>query len=462
MQEYLPHLCAAGGLLLGFLPAFLFLKSKLAGKDSQLARAEADFENSQHNLAERDERIGKHQQEAGKLREELQETGSHLAQARTENKNLQEKLDQQAQAQKEQDKILRERFENLANDILDAKTKKFTDTNKENLKGILEPLDKDLKEFRKKVEDYHGKDNVARATLLERLKSMQADQARLSEDAQNLTDALKGNSKQQGDWGEIMLARTLEVAGLEEGRDFSLQETFDRQRPDAVIKLPDQRQIIVDAKVSLTAYERYCTLEEEQERSTALKDHVASLRHHVDQLAEKDYPAIEGLTTPDFVLLFVPVEPAFGAALRTDPGLYEYAFRKRVVLVTSTTLMATLRTVENVWRIEKQNLNAEEIAKKAGDLYDKFVGFIGNLESVGKALGKADEAYHDAVKKLHTGHGNLLNRTEALRKLGIKAKKELPASYQEKLENSAEDSSEPEETRPQPEQEDPPVAAESP
>ena len=436
MPEYLPYLCAVGGLLLGVLPSFFLLKTKLAAKDSIIVRADADLENSRKNVSEREERLDKQEREIEGLRTQLQTSSNQLTQARTENKNLEDKIAEQSEAQQEQEKILRERFENLANDILDAKTKKFTDTNKENLKGILEPLDKDLKEFRKKVEDYHGKDNEARATLLERLKSMQTDQARLSEDAQNLTDALKGNSKQQGDWGEIMLARTLEVAGLEEGRDFSLQETFDRQRPDAIIKLPDNRQIIVDAKVSLTAYERYCAQEDDDERNSSLKEHVMSLRNHVDQLAEKDYPAIEGLNTPDFVLLFVPIEPAFGAALKADPGLYEYAFRRRIVLVTSTTLMATLRAVENVWRIEKQNLNAEQIAKKAGDLYDKFVGFINDLESVGKAIEKADNSYQKAVNKLHTGHGNLLNRTEALKKLGIKAKKELPLSYQEKIEES--------------------------
>ena len=434
MPEYLPYLCAVGGLLLGVLPSFFLLKTKLAAKDSIIVRADADLENSRKNVSEREERLDKQEREIEGLRTQLQTSSNQLTQARTENKNLEDKIAEQSEAQQEQEKILRERFENLANDILDAKTKKFTDTNKENLKGILEPLDKDLKEFRKKVGDYHGKDNEARATLLERLKSMQTDQARLSEDAQNLTDALKGNSKQQGDWGEIMLARTLEVAGLEEGRDFSLQETFDRQRPDAIIKLPDNRQIIVDAKVSLTAYERYCAQEDDDERNSSLKEHVMSLRNHVDQLAEKDYPAIEGLNTPDFVLLFVPIEPAFGAALKADPGLYEYAFRRRIVLVTSTTLMATLRAVENVWRIEKQNLNAEQIAKKAGDLYDKFVGFINDLESVGKAIEKADNSYQKAVNKLHTGHGNLLNRTEALKKLGIKAKKELPLSYQEKIE----------------------------
>ena len=436
MPDYLPYLCAVGGLLLGALPSLFLLKTKLAAKDSIIVRADADLENSRKNVSEREERLDKQEREIEGLRTQLQTSSNQLIQARTENKNLEDKIAEQSEAQQEQEKILRERFENLANDILDAKTKKFTDTNKENLKGILEPLDKDLKEFRKKVEDYHGKDNEARATLLERLKSMQTDQARLSEDAQNLTDALKGNSKQQGDWGEIMLARTLEVAGLEEGRDFSLQETFDRQRPDAIIKLPDNRQIIVDAKVSLTAYERYCAQEDDDERNSSLKEHVMSLRNHVDQLAEKDYPAIEGLNTPDFVLLFVPIEPAFGAALKADPGLYEYAFRRRIVLVTSTTLMATLRAVENVWRIEKQNLNAEQIAKKAGDLYDKFVGFINDLESVGKAIEKADNSYQKAVNKLHTGHGNLLNRTEALKKLGIKAKKELPLSYQEKIEES--------------------------
>ena len=333
-------------------------------------------------------------------------------------------------------KQMQERFENLANKILDQKSAKFTEANKENIKNVLEPLDKDIRTFRKKIEDMHEKDLSQHASLKEFLGNLQQAQSQLSEDARNLTTALKGDSKKQGDWGEFILERTLEASGLVKGQEFTMQETFDRQRPDAIIKLPDNRQIIVDAKVSLTAYERYCAQEDDDERNSSLKEHVMSLRNHVDQLAEKDYPAIEGLNTPDFVLLFVPIEPAFGAALKADPGLYEYAFRRRIVLVTSTTLMATLRAVENVWRIEKQNLNAEQIAKKAGDLYDKFVGFINDLESVGKAIEKADNSYQKAVNKLHTGHGNLLNRTEALKKLGIKAKKELPLSYQEKIEES--------------------------
>lgn len=438
MDLILPILCAVGGLLLGAVFVFLLLKAKLAETKVDLERKLTETETSlthvreqlaqQENLVrERDEKL-----DAGS--DALAQAEQNLALAQAENENLRNQLKEQAENLEENERRLRESFQNLANDILDAKTKKFTETNKENLKGVLQPFDKDLKDFRQKVESYNENNVKARAALRERLDVMQEAQASLSSDAQNLTDALKGQSKRQGDWGEVILERTLEVAGLEEGQQYSLQETFDHQRPDAVIQLPGDRQIIVDAKVSLTAYERHCSAEDETESAQALKEHAASLKTHVDGLSKKNYQEIEGITSLDFVLLFVPIEPAFGAALRQAPDLYDYAFRKRVILVTSTTLLATLRTVENVWRMEKQNLNAEEIARQAASLYDKFAGFLSNLETVGKSLDKANEAHQNAVKQLKTGRGSLVTKVENFRKLGVKPKKEIPDLFQEEAE----------------------------
>ena len=446
MNEILPALCAAGGLLLGAVFVFLLLKAKLAETQSALERKLTEAETSLSHLREQLDQKENHLQEredklaAGS--DALAQTEQNLALSQAENQNLESKLKEQEKALEENERRLRESFQNLANEILEAKTKKFTETNKENLKGVLQPFGKDLKEFRHKVESYNENNVKARAALRERLDLMQEAQASLSEDAQNLTDALKGQNKKQGDWGEVILERTLEVAGLEEGQQYSLQETFGHQRPDAVIQLPADRQIIVDAKVSLTAYERYCSTEDETESAQALKEHANSLKTHVDGLSKKNYQEIEGITSLDFVLLFVPIEPAFGAALRQEPDLYDYAFRKRIIIVTSTTLLATLRTVENVWRIEKQNLNAEEIARQAAALYDKFEGFLSNLETVGKSLDKASEAHRDAVKQLKTGRGSLVTRVENFKKLGVKPKKALPATFQEEAKEEKDDGKE--------------------
>jgi len=369
------------------------------------------------------------------LRESLRQAEIDRAEMTTLNEELNKRLEHQLEEQESLAKQMQERFENLANKILEQKSAKFTETNKENLKNVLEPLDKDIRAFRKKVEDIHEKDLSQQASLKEFLGNLQLAQTQLSEEARNLTTALKGDSKKQGDWGEFILERTLEASGLVKGQEFLMQETFDRQRPDAVIRLPEDRAIVVDSKVSLTAYERSISLEDEELRNQALKEHLQSLKKHVDELSDKDYSAIEQINAPDFVLLFVPVEPAFGAALREDPNLYQYAFDRKIVLVTSTTLMATIKTVANLWKLEKQNKHAHEIARQAGNLYDKFIGFLGNIEDIGKALQKATDAHEKGVGQLSSGSGNLISRVEKLRALGIRAKKELPASFASKLES---------------------------
>ena len=266
------------------------------------------------------------------------------------------------------------------------------------------------------------------AALREFLVGMQKSQAQLSEDARNLTSALKGDSKKQGDWGEFVLERTLEASGLVKDREFSLQSSYGGQRPDAVIHLPGNRHIIVDAKVSLTAYERSVSATEEEDRRQAIKEHLLSVKKHVDELSSKDYESIEQISSPDFVLMFIPIEPAFGAALAEDPELYQFAFDRKIILVTSSTLMATIKTVANLWKLEKQNKHAGDIAKRAGLLFDKFAGFLENMEEIGKALGKATEAQTRAMGQLSSGPGNLVGQAEKLRGMGIKAKKDLPPS----------------------------------
>jgi DNA recombination protein RmuC len=368
------------------------------------------------------------------LREELRQSDAERVEKATLNEELNKKLESQTAEQEKNAKQMQERFENLANKILDQKSAKFTESNKENIKSLLEPLDKDIRNFRKKVEDIHEKDLSQQASLKEFLGNLQQAQTQLSEDARNLTTALKGDSKKQGDWGEFILERTLEASGLIKGLEFSMQESFDRQRPDAIIRLPEDRAIVVDAKVSLTAYERSIGTDDEDLKKQALKEHLQSLKKHVDELSDKDYSAIEEINTPDFVLLFIPIEPAFGAALTLDPDLYQYAFDRKIVLVTSSTLMATIKTVANLWKLEKQNKHAHDIARRAGLLYDKFVGFLSSMEDVGKALGKASEAHDKAVSQLSTGPGNLVGQVEKLKAMGIRTKKELPATFAKELE----------------------------
>ena len=393
----------------------------------------SDLEGSAHALATENRLQKEEIQQAEKLESELREqlklADHEKVQKATQNDELNRRLEEQVKEQEVLQKQMQEKFENLANKILEQKSAKFTEANKENLKHVLEPLDKDIKEFRKKIEDMHEKDVSQHASMKEFLGNLQNAQTQLSEEARNLTTALKGDSKKQGDWGEFILERTLEASGLEKGREFSMQETFDRQRPDAIIRLPEERAIVVDAKVSLTAYERFISETDEEERKKALKEHLQSVKKHIDELSEKDYPAIEKINTPDFVLLFVPVEPAFGEALRADPNLYQYAFEKKIVLVTSTTLMATIKTVANLWKLEKQNKHARDVAKRAGLLYDKFVGFLESMDEIGKALGKASSAHQTAVERLSTGSGHLVGQVEKLRKMGIQTKKELPSSF---------------------------------
>ena len=394
------------------------------------------------------EEILRSKQLENSLREELRLADSERVEKATLNEELNKKLESQISEQEKMAKQMQERFENLANKILDQKSAKFTESNKENIKSLLEPLDKDIRNFRKKVEDIHEKDLSQQASLKEFLGNLQQAQTQLSEDARNLTTALKGDSKKQGDWGEFILERTLEASGLIKGLEFSMQESFDRQRPDAIIRLPEDRAIVVDAKVSLTAYERSIGTDDEDLKKQALKEHLQSLKKHVDELSDKDYSAIEEINTPDFVLLFIPIEPAFGAALTLDPDLYQYAFDRKIVLVTSSTLMATIKTVANLWKLEKQNKHAHDIARRAGLLYDKFVGFLSSMEDVGKALGKASEAHDKAVSQLSTGPGNLVGQVEKLKAMGIRTKKELPQSFSRELETTQDESvdSSPEQT----------------
>lgn len=352
----------------------------------------------------------------------------------SENKNEIEKL---------QEKFTKE-FENLANKILEEKSKTFSDQNQKNISQILQPLQEKIQSFEKKVEDTN-KENIDRnAALRQQISGLKELNQQMSKDAENLTKALKGDSKTQGNWGEMILERVLEKSGLEKGREYELEKSFDtdlenktRLRPDVIINLPDNRKMIVDSKVSLTAYEKIVAATQENDKIQATKEHLLSLYRHIDQLSSKKYSELYQIESPDFVLLFIPIEPAFALALEQDGELYNKAFSKNIVIVTPSTLLATLRTIESMWKNEKQQKNALDIATHATRLYEQFVALTEELIKLGKQLNTVQGTYDTTMKKL-TGRGNLIVKVEKLKELGIKTNsKEF---NQKLLERAQEDS----------------------
>jgi DNA recombination protein RmuC len=321
-------------------------------------------------------------------------------------------------------------FQSMAQKILDEKSRHFVETNQAQLGSLLSPLREQLDGFRRAVSDAYDKEARERIGLRHELEQLKALNVRLGDEATTLTRALKGETRVQGAWGEMLLERLLEASGLERGREFVAQESFagsegGRQRPDVIVRLPDRRDILIDAKVSLVAYERYVAATDEGERARELAAHVASLREHVRGLSERRYSALEGVNSLDFVLMFVPIEAAFVEAVRADDLLYRFSIERNVSIVSASTLLATLRTVAGLWRSEDRNRNAMEIANRAGLLYDKFVGFVTDVDRLGVQLRRTQEAYDDARDKLSTGSGNLVRQTEELRKLGARTQKQL-------------------------------------
>lgn len=349
----------------------------------------------------------------------------------SENKNLQLKLDEhKAEVEKLQQKFTND-FEVLANKILEEKSNKFTAQNKENLQIILNPLQEKIKVFEDKVAQTHKESIDYHAALRQQILGLKEMNLQMSKETINLTKALKGDSKTQGNWGELVLERVLEKSGLEKDREYYVQQSFtneDGKRilPDVVIYLPENKKMVVDSKVSLTAYEQFINADDETLKAQFLKEHIASLKRHVDQLSEKKYEDIYKIASPDFVLLFIPIEPAFAVAINADNSIYNKAFEKNIVIVTPTTLLATLRTIDSMWNNEKQQKNAIEIARQAGALYDKFQSLLSDLMNIGKRIDDSKKEYANAMNKLFDGRGNLIQSVEKLKKMGAKAKKEIP------------------------------------
>ncbi len=425
-ETFLFLLLAAIGILIGAFLGNYFARLKQKTITSRLEQRLEDSALQQEKLQEQLERaFGDHEA----VRKEKEQLALELTRRNTEFENLEQRnRDQKEEVEKLQEKFTKE-FENLANKILDEKSTKFSKQNKESLELILNPLQEKIKTFEKRVEDTHKESIDRHAMLRQQIIGLKELNEQMSKEATNLTKALKGDSKIQGNWGELVLERVLEKSGLRKNEEYFVQNSFTnaegrRLMPDVVVHLPGDKKMIVDSKVSLVAYERYINEEDETQRQQYLKAHVGSLKKHVEQLGAKNYHAIYEIESPDFVLLFVPIEPAFAVALNEDNNLYGWAFEKNIVIVTPSTLLATLRTVDSMWTSEKQQQNAIEIATQAGRLYDQFVNLTEDLIKVGNQLNTVKGSYDSTMVKL-TGRGNLISKVERLKLLGSKASKQL-------------------------------------
>ena len=415
---------------LGYGLGFYIKSLKTRARQGALEQHRNDLQERLNDVQTRQEKLNRENQDQTVAIAKQEAELAHLRRVNEE---------QRADVEKLQEKFTKE-FENLANKILEEKSSKFTKQNKESLENVLTPLKEKIKSFEEKVEKNQKEHISINAALKEQLLNLQNQNIKITQEAENLTKALKGDSKFQGSWGELVLERVLEKSNLEKDREYTVQKSFTREdgsrvMPDVIVHLPDGKKIIVDSKVSLTDYEKYVNADDKL-KSKHLKDHVNSLNKHVDQLSRKKYEDLYEIESPDFVLMFVPVEPAFAAALHADDQLYLRSFERNIVIVTPTTLLATLRTIDTWWNNDKQQKNALEIATQAGALYDKFDGLINDLIKVGKRMNDAKGEYEHAMNKLSTGKGNLVSRVDRLKKLGAKAKKSMPEPIIRKAQES--------------------------
>jgi len=394
---------------------------------------------SKHAVLE--ERVSGLQQDRDLLQKELAEKDKQIldlntrhATAMADIRNASEKLENQKKDIEQLQEVFREKFENLANNILDDKTKKFTEVNRVRLEEILNPLRDKIKDFEKKVEETYDKEAQQRFSLKEEVKKLAELNQQVSLEAQNLTKALKGESKTQGNWGEMILESILEKSGLVKDREYSVQASFKDESgrivyPDIIVHYPENRNVIIDSKVSLTAYEQYVSMDDTDEKEKLLRDHLTSIRKHIIELSKANYQDIYHLQTLDFVMMFMPIEPAYLLAVQKEPELWNYAYERRILLISPTNLLAALKMITALWQQEYQNKNVMEIARQSGDLIDKFHSLLEDLDHLDNDLISARKHYDDAKNKLSEGKGNLFRRVEKLKELGVKSKKKLPKSF---------------------------------
>lgn len=430
------------GILIGAIAGYAIAHFKSKSESSRLEERNQNLKEQLEEVeTEYDQLQQKSEQELSAERERANELDKKLASREADYRNLQERLNEHKKELSEMQEQLTTQFENLANKILEEKSEKFTKQNKEQIDQLLNPLGEKLEAFKKKVEETHKDEVEARGSLKQELKHLMELNKTMSEDAKNLTKALKGDNKAVGDWGEVILERILERSGLTKGREYATQKGFSKEdgmghnKPDVVVYLPDEKYMIIDSKVSLKSYEKYSSSEDEGEQQQFLKEHVNSIRSHVKGLSGKNYEQIHGSKSPDFVLLFIPIEPAFSSALQYDSNLYYEAFDQNIVIVSPSTLLATLATIDSVWKQEYQNKNAMEIAKRGGALYDKFVLFVESMEDIGQRIRQTQDSYDEAMGRLSTGAGNLVRQAEMIRKLGAKTSKQLPDGITDEFED---------------------------
>ncbi len=409
------------GILIGGVAAFLIAKFKFEGNAEKAAERNSILQ----------EDLAKAEKELNAEREKVIKLNSENSALNSDYKNLQEKLvEQKSEIEVLQEKFAKE-FENLANRIFDEKGNKFTEQNKEKLSEILNPLKEKIADFEKKVEESSKESIKGHASLKEQLQMLKDMNQQITQEAKNLTNALKGQTKTQGNWGEFILESILEKSGLVKGREYLVQESITsesgkRFQPDVIIKLPENKSVVIDSKVSLVSYEKFVSSDDDREKQLALRDHINSIRAHIKNLSGKNYQDLYQIESLDFVLMFMPIEPAFAVAVQSDSSLFSDAFEKNIVIVSPSTLLATLRTIASIWRQEKQNKNALEISRQAGEMRDKFTAFVEDLLAVGKSLVSTKDNYDKAMNKLVDGRGNLINRAEKIKELGAKTSRALP------------------------------------
>ncbi|MEQ8289605.1 MAG: DNA recombination protein RmuC [Gammaproteobacteria bacterium] len=431
-------LYVAGGFLAGALITWLLFRSKITDMNREVTRLGEKLAVETDRVVQRESRMDELKRDLDRFKSQNEGQQSQIESYKVSIAELNTTLEQERKQAEEKlallqqaEKKMTDAFEVLSNRILEEKSKKFTDQNKNHLGEILNPLREQLGDFRKKIEDVYDKETKDRVSLYHEITSLKKLNEKMSQDAINLTNALKGESKTRGDWGEVILEKVLEQSGLTKGREYEVQGNYKDSnnklfRPDVVVHLPNKRDVVIDSKVSLVAYERYYSAAEEPEKMQALKEHVNSLRTHVSGLKNKSYDELVGVNSLDMVLMFVPIEPALMLAFEQDDVLFQDAFQNGIFLVSPSTLSMNLQIIQNMWRHEYQNQNAQEIASSAGDLYDKFVNFVASLEDIGDKLDKARASYDVAHGRLTSGRGNLVKKVQDLQQLGsLKTRKQL-------------------------------------
>ncbi len=399
--------------------------AELSAQEKLLAR-EAELTNTLQSL-------DRSQSEIKTLASELQSIREQKAKLETSLELGLKQHDEKLSLLNDSKQQLGEAFKNIANEIFEDKSKKFADKNRESLSTVLNPLQDKIRQFEKRVEETYDKESKERFSLAREIKRLQELNSKISEDAVNLTNALKGDNKTQGNWGELILETLLENSGLVKGREYDVQVSLlatsgAKLQPDVIVHLPESRDIIIDSKVSLKAWDAYCSADNDAEKVELLKQHTQSIRTHVKSLSTKDYQKLLGISSLDYVFMFMPIDAAYSIAIQNDPGLSQYAFEKNIVFVSPTMLLTTLKLAQNLWRLDQQNKNAVEIADKAGALYDKFVGFVADLDDIGVKIDASKKSFDKAHNKLSSGTGNLIKRVEDLKKLGAKTSKRLKAA----------------------------------